>query len=80
MELSIGRKPEISKTKKKKKTTNNSHLWNIFESEIKPNKKNQIECVFRVSGEREFCELCNDKLSFTDEGFLSCNNPKCSII
>jgi transcription initiation factor TFIIB len=80
MELSLSKKKEGSKTQKLKKTTNNNHLWNIFESEISPNKSVSLECVYRVSGEREYCDVCNDKLSFTDEGFLSCINPKCSII
>ena len=76
------KKIELAKTKKKKKTSNYNHLWTVFEDEINTDKKNKntIECVYRVSGEREFCELCNGQLSFTDEGFLSCINPKCSII
>lgn len=76
----IKKQSDASKTKKNKKTNDNSHLWNIFESEIKPKKTSSIECVYRISGEREYCDLCKNSLIFTDEGFLSCTNPKCSII
>jgi transcription initiation factor TFIIB len=65
-------------TKKKKTNVNKSKLWNMFEKEIQ--QKETIECVYRASGEREFCDTCNSKLVFTDEGFLECTNKKCCII
>jgi transcription initiation factor TFIIB len=42
--------------------------------------QNQIECVYRSSGEREECECCSSPLMTTDEGFLACINRQCGII
>lgn len=41
---------------------------------------NAIECIYRTSGLREFCEACGTIVSVTDEGFTACSNPACSII
>ena len=65
-------------TKKKRSNVNKTKLWNMFDKEISP--RETIECVYRNSGEREFCDTCNSSLVFTDEGFLECTNQKCSII
>ena len=71
---------EIAKTKKLHpgKTINKKELWNQFNSEIK--EETLIECVYRASGEREHCDICNSNLAVTDEGFLACCNNKCGII
>ena len=71
---------DFAKTKKIKRTTNtNNELWNMFDSEIN-DSKNSIECVYRQSGEREFCDCCKSLLIITDEGFLACKNKSCGII
>lgn len=41
---------------------------------------NRIECVYRSNGMREYCDACNSTVSVTDEGFMACSNPMCSII
>ena len=41
---------------------------------------NAIECIYRTSGLREFCDACGTIVSVTDEGFTACSNPSCSII
>ena len=41
---------------------------------------NAIECIYRTSGLREFCDACGTIVSITDEGFTACSNPSCSII
>ena len=41
---------------------------------------NAIECIYRTSGLREFCDACGTIVSITDEGFTACSNPACSII
>jgi len=70
---------KIKKTKKNKnKKINKKALWSKFEDEI--DKKKDIECVFRKSGQREFCDCCSEMLLYSDEGFLACTNPKCGII
>jgi len=81
--------PNISKTNKSQKNQKNhvqsakmkSDLWNIFDSEIDNPEKKQIplECYYG-SGNREICERCEYSLAFSEEGFLTCTNSKCSII
>jgi len=73
----------ISNTKsiKKKSNINKTELWNIFSNEINGDKKIEpLECIYRNSGNREFCERCETTLAFSDEGFLTCRNEKCGII
>jgi transcription initiation factor TFIIB len=45
-----------------------------------PQPDNRIECVYRSNGMREYCDACNSTVSVTDEGFMACSNPMCSII
>ena len=45
-----------------------------------PQPHNRIECVYRSNGMREYCDACNSTVSVTDEGFMACSNPMCSII
>ena len=47
-----------------------------------PSKKSEkgIECIYRSCGQRETCDTCNYAVALSDEGFLVCMNPKCSII
>jgi transcription initiation factor TFIIB len=70
------------KSIKKKQSINKTELWNIFSSEVDTNKEkvDPLECIYRVSGNREFCERCETTLAFSDEGFLTCRNEKCGII
>jgi len=70
------------KSIKKKQPINKTELWNIFSSEVDTNKEkiDPLECMYRVSGNREFCERCETTLAFSDEGFLTCRNEKCGII
>ena len=71
------------KSKKQKNNyINKSHLWNAFDLEIEnPDKqKVPLECIYGSSGNRENCESCESNLAFSDEGFLTCVNPKCGII
>ena len=71
----------IQKTTKKndrKNRIDKASLWNTFDEEIK--QEEPIECVYRKTGEREKCELCEYNLHVTEEGFLCCTNDKCGII
>jgi len=74
----------MSNEKSKKRKTNNvdaTKLWNIFNEEIKPEKKTEpLECMYRSCGNREKCERCEYNLAFSDEGFLTCTNKMCGII
>jgi transcription initiation factor TFIIB len=81
--LFISKKTNMSndKSKKKKLTNiNKKELWNIFDSEVENEKKMPLECIYSASGNRDMCERCENLLAFSDEGFLSCTNPKCGII
>ena len=39
-----------------------------------------MECLYRKSGIREKCEVCASDVVLTDDGFLTCKNPACSIL
>jgi len=69
---------DTTKTKKIKRTQNKD-LWEQFDNEVHNNLK-PIECIYRQSGQREVCDCCEEILIITDEGFLSCKNPKCGIL
>ena len=45
---------------------------------IKP--ETDVECLYRKSGIRENCEVCASDVVLTDDGFLTCKNPACSIL
>ncbi len=45
---------------------------------IKPDMN--VECLYRKSGIRENCEVCSSDVILTDDGFLTCKNPACSIL
>jgi len=66
-------------TKKKKYNLNKAKIWNMFDNEI-GTEKQQLECIYRNSGEREFCDTCQSSLAFTEQGFLECTNKQCCII
>jgi len=60
--------------------TNNQHYVSkkISALFIKPNIN--VECLYRKSGIRENCEVCSSEVVLTDDGFLTCKNPACSIL
>ena len=72
------------RTKKRKDNTNNldkTKLWNIFDSEIKNDKKTEpLEYICGTIANRETCEHCTSTLLMTEDGFLTCTNSKCGII
>jgi transcription initiation factor TFIIB len=45
---------------------------------VKPDM--DVECLYRKSGIRENCEVCSSDVVLTDDGFLTCKNPACSIL
>ena len=45
---------------------------------IKPDM--DVECLYRKSGIRENCDVCSSDVVLTDDGFLTCKNPNCSIL
>jgi len=69
---------DTTKTKKIKRSQNKD-LWRQFDDEVN-NSSKPIECIYRQSGQREVCDYCKEILIITDEGFLSCKNPKCGIL
>jgi len=73
-------KSNNDKTKKiKEKHINKKNLWITFDNEMNHNQQ-PLECIYRESGDREKCEVCDSSLAFSDEGFLTCRNSKCGII
>ena len=67
-------------TKKKKvsKSKSSAELWKKIDTNFIDKKP--IECVYRSVGQRENCDLCESSVCFTEDGFLACCNPKCSVI
>jgi len=68
--------------KRKSNTINKTELWNIFDNEVENDQKIKapLECIYRSCGDREMCDTCESMLAFSEEGFLTCTNPKCGII
>ncbi len=81
-------------TKKKKTaatTAEKKHLWNLFDMDICGKSGDAdtdaaiipgqtLTCVYGSAGNRETCDSCGFKLSYSEEGFLVCTNNKCAII
>ena len=65
-------------TKKNKSTKSKKDLWAQIENNFID--KDPIECIYRNEGEREKCDICNSSVRMTEDGFLACSNPKCSVI
>ncbi len=65
-------------TKKKKATKSKKELWAQIEDNFID--KAPIECIYRMEGERESCDICKFSVRTTENGFLACSNPKCSVI
>lgn len=62
-------------------------LWDKIETDFIRNSDDASlsqqlnqECVYNNIGTREFCDACKGSVVVTDEGFMVCANPGCSII
>lgn len=66
--------------KKRNSKENKIILWDVFDTEINPEKKQPLECIYRKYENREYCDTCKFSLAFSEEGFLTCTNNKCGII
>ena len=72
---------ELGRTKKyRNRVINKKKLWEQFQEEIPQKNRQPIECIYRNSGQREYCEACSSILVITDEGFLGCTNSTCGIV
>ena len=71
----------VKKTKRKKNKRKTKKLWKMFDDEI-CEKKIDLECVYRDTKicEKNYCDLCDSKLSYSDTGFLVCSNKQCAIV
>jgi transcription initiation factor TFIIB len=80
MEKKEGKHTNMKTLKIKNPTSlvDKSKMWNLFDTEINPTEP--LECIYRASGDRDFCDTCDFILCFSEEGFLTCTNPKCGII
>ena len=71
---------DATKTKKIKRNKATSNLWKLFDTEVNNKDSDPLECIYRQSGQREFCDNCKNILIITDEGFQACTNSMCGII
>jgi len=56
-------------------------LWEkIDASFIDDSSLLKADCVAQTGGTRDCCDVCKTAVVITDEGFMVCANPKCSII
>lgn len=81
LEKSRFTKKNIKKDKSKNKLSQSS--WDLFDENIETGKKSvdtRIECVYSNAGEKEQCDICQSRLSITEEGFLCCSNNTCGLI
>lgn len=69
----------MQKTKRVKQKIDRSAVWDQFDEMIGVQTA-PLECVYRSSGEREFCDVCEFPLALTEERFLACTNTKCGLI
>ena len=60
------------------KSSDNPSVKRMSALFIKP--ETDVECLYRKSGVRENCEVCSSDVVLTDDGFLTCKNPACSIL
>ncbi|OUU18289.1 MAG: hypothetical protein CBB97_21130 [Candidatus Endolissoclinum sp. TMED37] len=69
-------------TKKIKVKKNKAKLWEAFDNEITRDRSNSLELLYSKQNikSREFCELCNSPLSYSENRYLTCTNNKCSVI
>ena len=67
--------------KKRKKHGVDKRLWDTFNEEINPGSK-KLECLYSEQKleTRQNCDLCESPVSYGDDRFLTCTNPKCGII
>ena len=70
----------LEKTKKNRRSKSKNNLWKLFDDEI-GDKKN-LECLYSTQKicNREECDLCHSRVKFGENGYLTCVNPKCSIV
>jgi transcription initiation factor TFIIIB Brf1 subunit/transcription initiation factor TFIIB len=93
--LSLSRIPITHKTYKNKinnNINNKADLWEKINESFRlcndsragvqkvAQDRDSIECIYRSAGQREMCDTCSSSVSLSEEGFLVCTNPKCSII
>ena len=81
--LSLEKTRYTKKNFKKERKNNQKVSWDLFDEAIKPNKSNvqsRIECVYSNAGEKENCDICQSRLSITEEGFLCCSSKTCGLI
>ena len=67
-------------SKKKPYGEKHKKLWNIFDIEI--NKKKGLQCLYSNNSNRirGLCDLCENMLHVSEEGYFTCSNKKCGII
>lgn len=72
---------DLSRSKKTKKIrrreVDSKKIWGIFQDEFK--NTDNIECVYDKNN-KEFCDICENKLIIDEHGFLTCTKDSCGII
>ena len=77
------RKAKNKTQRRKKSLIDRQKLWKAFDSEFDiENKQKKMELLYskQTNIKREKCDACDSPVNSAANGYLTCSNPKCSII
>ena len=82
-----GYKKKTRRNKKKKLSkADRAKIWNNFaidcNLETTDKKQEEFICTYTENdaGIRDFCDICNERVSMSEQKYLICTNPKCGVI
>lgn len=73
------REKVVHQSKSKKNKEHRANLWNTFDTQF---PKEPLECLMYQSSiqDKDFCDVCQSSLAFTEEGLLTCTNAQCGTL
>lgn len=73
---------KTSTTKRNRKRVKRTALWAQFDAEIPSSAYDNLECLYSSQAvqTREICDLCQSRVAYGEDRFLTCTNKKCGVI
>ena len=68
---------ESCKTKKNRSKINKKKIFESFSDDMK--NSSNMECIYK-NIESSICDICNNIIAQTEEGYYACTNNKCAIL
>ena len=68
---------ESCKTKKNRSKINKKKIFESFRDDMK--NSSNMECIYK-NIESSICDICNNIIAQTEEGYYACTNNKCAIL